>query len=101
VGADKKGCEPITYSFEREVLRTIYGPKIVDGVHRSRYKFELDREFNNPNFIGIVKSNSLHNEHCLGSCRKAGETKEDRNLGGVNSGSRARDWTNFARDRVQ
>jgi hypothetical protein len=37
----------------------IYGPKIVDGVYRSRYDFELDREFSSPNFIGVVKSNIL------------------------------------------
>jgi hypothetical protein len=42
--------------FKRKVL-TIYGPKIVDGVHRSRYNFELDREFTSPNVIGDVKSN--------------------------------------------
>jgi hypothetical protein len=42
---------------ERKVLRTIYGPKIVDGVYRSRYNFELDREFNSVN--GVVKSNRL------------------------------------------
>jgi hypothetical protein len=45
--------------FERKVLRTIYGPKIVDGVYRSKYNFELDREFKSPNVIGFVKSNRL------------------------------------------
>jgi hypothetical protein len=45
--------------FEGKVLRTIYGPKIVDDVHRSRYNFETGREFNSPNIIGIVKSNRL------------------------------------------
>jgi hypothetical protein len=34
--------------FERKVLRTIFSPKIVGGVYRSRYSFELDREFNSP-----------------------------------------------------
>jgi hypothetical protein len=43
--------------FERKVLRTIYEPKIVDGLYRSRYNFELDREFNSPNVFGIVKTN--------------------------------------------
>jgi hypothetical protein len=33
----------------------IYGSKIVDGVYKSKYNFEL--EFNSPNFIG-VKSDS-------------------------------------------
>jgi hypothetical protein len=45
--------------FKRKVLRTIYGPKIVDGVLKSRYDFELDREFNSPNDIGVVRSNTL------------------------------------------
>jgi hypothetical protein len=42
--------------FETKVLRTIYVPKIVDGAYRSRYNFELDREFNSPNIIGVMKS---------------------------------------------
>jgi hypothetical protein len=41
--------------FGRKVLRTI----LVDGVYRSRYNFELDKEFNSPNAIGDVKSNRL------------------------------------------
>jgi hypothetical protein len=41
--------------FGRKVLRTI----VVDGVYRSRYNFELDKEFNSPNAIGVVKSNIL------------------------------------------
>jgi hypothetical protein len=45
--------------FERKVLRTIYGPKIVDGVYRSKYNLERDREFNSPNVIGAVKNNRL------------------------------------------
>jgi hypothetical protein len=81
--------------FERKVLRTIYGPKIVDGVHKSRYIFELDREFNSPNVFGVVKNNRLRyaghmirgaedisHKALLGSCRKADTTKEDRNIGG-------------------
>jgi hypothetical protein len=44
---------------ERKVLRTINGPEIVVGVYRSRYNLELDREFNSPNVIGVVKSNRL------------------------------------------
>jgi hypothetical protein len=38
--------------FERKVLRMIYGPNIVDGVYRSRFNFELDREFKSPNVTG-------------------------------------------------
>jgi hypothetical protein len=45
--------------FESKILLTIYGPKILDGVYRSRYTFELDEEFNRPNFIGVMKSNRL------------------------------------------
>jgi hypothetical protein len=41
----------------RKVLRTIYDPKIVDGVYRNSYNFGLDGEFNSPNVIGVVKSN--------------------------------------------
>jgi hypothetical protein len=44
---------------ERKVLRTIFGPKIVDGLYRSRYNFKLYRDFNSPNVIGVVKSNRL------------------------------------------
>jgi hypothetical protein len=51
--------------FERKVLRTIYGPKIVDGVYRSRYNIE----FNSPNVIGVLKVNRLrydwaHDKRC-------------------------------------
>jgi hypothetical protein len=56
------------FVFERKVLRTIYGPKIVDGTHvcRCRYNFELKREFNRPNVIGVVKSNRLrYAEHIV------------------------------------
>jgi hypothetical protein len=45
--------------FERKDLRTIYTSKIVDGVYRSRYNFKLDRKFNSPNVIGVVKNNRL------------------------------------------
>jgi ribosomal protein L14E/L6E/L27E len=31
--------------FERKFLRTICGPKIVNGVYRKRYNHELDKEF--------------------------------------------------------
>jgi hypothetical protein len=46
--------------FEGKVLRTIYGPKTVDGVYRNRYNFELDREFNSPNVICVVQSYAGH-----------------------------------------
>jgi hypothetical protein len=79
--------------FKRKVLRMIYGPKIIDDVYRSRYNLELDRDFNSPNVIGIVKINRLcYADHMFrGSkylpqralfraCRKADETKQARNL---------------------
>jgi hypothetical protein len=51
---------------ERKVLRTIYVPEIVDGVYRSRYNFELDREFNSPNVIGVLKNSRLrYVEHMI------------------------------------
>jgi hypothetical protein len=33
--------------------------KKVEGVCRSRFNFELDREFNSPNVIGVMKRNRL------------------------------------------
>jgi hypothetical protein len=50
-----KGKENRLLVFESNVLRTVYGPKIVD---RSS-NFELDREFNRPNVISVVMSNRL------------------------------------------
>jgi hypothetical protein len=44
--------------FERKVFLTILLAQIV-GVYRSRYNFELNRKFNSPNVIGVVKNNSL------------------------------------------
>ena len=45
--------------FERKVLRTICGPKIEDGVYRRRYNFELEREFDSPLVINVVKANRM------------------------------------------
>jgi hypothetical protein len=45
--------------FERKVLRTICGPKLEKGVYRRRYNFELQREFESPCVINIVKTNRL------------------------------------------
>jgi hypothetical protein len=53
VGADKNG----SLLFERKILLSIYGAKIVAGVYRSRYNFLPDREFNSPNVIGVLKRN--------------------------------------------
>jgi hypothetical protein len=62
VGADKNG----SLLFERKICLSICGPKIVDGVYRSRYNFKLDREFNSPNVISVVKRNRLrYSEHMI------------------------------------
>jgi hypothetical protein len=63
--------------FERKDLLTIYGPKIVDGVYKSRNNFELDREFNSPNLNGVVKNNRLR---CAGQMIKAAENLPQRAL---------------------
>jgi hypothetical protein len=55
--------------FERKVRPIKYGPKIVVSVYRSRYNFELEREF-----IGVVKNFRLR--------LTADETMKDRNSGG-------------------
>jgi hypothetical protein len=45
--------------FERKVLRTISGPIIENGVYRRRYNFELDREFDGPSVLNVVKTSRL------------------------------------------
>jgi hypothetical protein len=42
--------------FERKVLRMICGLKLENGVYRRRYNFELQKEFDNPCVINIVKT---------------------------------------------
>jgi hypothetical protein len=42
--------------FERKVLRTISGPIIENGVYRRRYNFKLDREFDSPSVLNVVKT---------------------------------------------
>jgi hypothetical protein len=93
--------------FERKILRTIYGQKIVDGVYRSRYNFNIDREFNSPNVIGgVVKSSRLRyagpydKRAAVPEGRRTQGRPKSRWANGVNSDSRAfgaRDWSNFAR----
>jgi hypothetical protein len=46
--------------FERKVLRTICGPKIKNCVYRRRYNHELDREFDSPNALKVMKTSRLH-----------------------------------------
>jgi hypothetical protein len=42
--------------FKRKVLRTISGPI---NENRRRYNFELEREFDSPGVINVVKANRL------------------------------------------
>jgi hypothetical protein len=65
------------FVFERKVLLTIYGPKIVDGMCNRRYNFELDSEFNSPNVIGVVKNNRLR---CAGHIIRVAEHLPQRAL---------------------
>jgi hypothetical protein len=46
--------------FEREVLRTICGPKIENVIYRRRYNHELDKEFDSQNAINVTKTSRLH-----------------------------------------
>ena len=50
-----KKDENLLLSFERKVLRTIFGAKLEDGRHRRRYNFELEQDFGEPNIISVVK----------------------------------------------
>jgi hypothetical protein len=45
--------------FERKVLRTICGPKIENGVYRRKFNPELDKEFDSPNSLNVIKTSRL------------------------------------------
>jgi hypothetical protein len=45
--------------FERKVFQTICGPEIENGVYRTRYNHELDKEFNSPNALKVTKTSRL------------------------------------------
>jgi hypothetical protein len=45
--------------FERNDLRTICGPKTENGVYRRRYNHELNREFDSPNALNVMKTSRL------------------------------------------
>ena len=106
--------------FERKVLRTICGPKNENGVFRRRYNFELEREFNSPSVINVVKRNRLRYaghmirrpedlpQKAIFIAKPQGTRRQGRPRSrwadGVSSDSRAigaLDWTNRARDREQ
>ncbi|GBO28450.1 hypothetical protein AVEN_190236-1 [Araneus ventricosus] len=46
-------------TFERKVLRTIFGPVQEQGCWRTRYNFELYRLYKEPQVIQIIRSNRL------------------------------------------
>jgi hypothetical protein len=46
-------------SVDQKVLRTIFGPKIENGVNRRRYNHELDKEFDSPIALNFTKTSKL------------------------------------------
>ena len=104
--------------FERKVLRSICGPVIENGVYRRRYNFELEREFDSPIVINVVKTNRLRYaghmirrpedlpQKAIFIARPQGTRRQGRPRSrwadGVSSDSRALgapDWTIRARNR--
>jgi hypothetical protein len=104
--------------FERKVLRTICGPKIENDVYKRRYNQELDKEFDSPNALNVMKSSRLRYaghmirrpedlpQKALFRAKPIGMRNQARPkfmwADGVNSDSLAlgvRDWTNCAQDR--
>jgi hypothetical protein len=58
VGVDQKEENKLLV-FERKVLRTICGTKIENVVYRRRHNRELDKEFNSPNALNVMKTSRL------------------------------------------
>jgi hypothetical protein len=104
--------------FERKVLRTISGPIIENGVYRRRYNFELDKEFDSPSVLNVVKTSRLRYaghmirrpedlpQKAIFIAKPQGTRRQGRPRSrwadGVSSDSRALGapvWTNLARDR--
>jgi hypothetical protein len=104
--------------FERKVVRTIFGPKIENGVYRTRYNHELDKEFDSPNALNVTKTSRLcyaghmirRPENLPQKVLFRAKPNGRRNQGrpkskwadGVNSDILAlwvRDWTHCAQDR--
>jgi hypothetical protein len=104
--------------FERKVPRTIWGPKIENGVYRRRYNHELDKEFNSPDVLNVTKTCRLrYAGHMIRRLENLpqkplfrAKTNGRRNQGRpksrwadeVNSDSLAlgvRDWTHCTQDR--
>jgi hypothetical protein len=104
--------------FERKVLRTICGPKIENDVYRRRNNLELDRDFDSPSALNVMKTSRLcYAGHMIRRpedlpqkalfrakpiVRRNQGRPKSRWADGVNSDSLAqgvRDWTHCAQDR--
>jgi hypothetical protein len=103
---------------ERKVLRMICGPIIENGIYRRKYSHELNKEFNSPNALNVMKTSRLRYaghmirrpedlpQKALFIAKLTGRRNQGRLKSrwadGVNSDSLAlvvRDWTHCARDR--
>jgi hypothetical protein len=87
--------------FERNVLRTICGPKIKNGVYRRRYNYELDKEFISPNALNVTKTSRLRyaGQKANPNGRRNQERLKSRWADGVNSFNLTlgvRDWIHCA-----
>lgn len=51
--------ESALLTWERKILRRIYGPVTEDGAWRIRYNFELKQLYNQPSIVNIIKSNRV------------------------------------------
>jgi hypothetical protein len=103
---------------ERKVLRMICGPIIENGIYRRRHSHELDKEFNSPNDLNVMKTSRLRYaghiirrpedlpQKALFRAKLTGRRNQGRPKSrcadGVNSDTLAlgvRDWTHCAQDR--
>jgi hypothetical protein len=103
-----------------ENIMSVCGPKLENCVYRRRHNFELQREFDSPCVINIVKTNRLSYaghmirrpedlpQKAIFIARQQGKRRQgrpnSRMADGVISDSRALgapDWTNRAQDREQ
>ena len=115
----KKSDEQMLLTFERKVLRTIYGAVREGERWRKRYNFELKRDFGEPDIVAVVKVQRLRwaghlirmeeNRAPLTLFRNNPEGRRGvgrpkmRWIDGVESDLRAlgiRNWQNVARDRT-
>ena len=55
----KKSDEQLLLTFERKVLRTIFGAMREGERWRRRYNFELKRDFGEPDLVAVVKVQRL------------------------------------------